>query len=57
MSESDLLAAEGEENSGEEDKKDGEVEVRRWEAICGHSHRGKVRALDPMVVASEHPVE
>lgn len=52
MSESDLVAAQG-----EGDKKDGEVEVRRWEAICGHSHRGKVRVLDPMVVASEHPVE
>lgn len=46
-----------EEDSFEEGgKKDVEAEVRPWEAVCGRSHHDKVKVLDSMVAASEHPV-
>ena len=49
------MVAEGDSSVGE-DKKDGELEVRRWGAVCGHFHHGKVRVLGSMVVASERSV-
>ena len=46
-----------EDNSEVEDRKDGVVEVRLWEAVCGRSHRDKAKVLDSTAVASGHSVE